>query len=923
MPRVAWGMLRINQQRSASGAKSYFDQEMTKEGYYAQDAIIGRWGGKGAAQLGLVGEAGREAFAALCDNLHPTSGRPLTPRSKHDRTVGYDFNFHAPKSLSLLYTLTKDERLLAAFQGAVRETMQELEADVKTRVRLAGQNAERTTGNLLYAEFVHLTARPVNGIPDPHLHAHCFTFNATFDGEENRWKAGQFRGVVRDAPYFEAAFHARLSRAVADLGLATQRTKFGWEVAGVSKEILDKFSRRTAKIEELARAKGITDSKEKSELGAKTRERKGEPRSLDALRSEWKSRLTEDERAALKKVLTVRQPRTEPPISARQAVDHAIGHGFERSSVVEERRLLATALKRGYGAVRVEDAKHDFTGRREVIRRRYGDRDFVTTREVLAEEAAAVAFARDGRGTCKPFDSNMERFAPKELNRDQTDAVRHVLASTDRVMLIRGAAGTGKTTLLKAAAQEIRARGGEVHVFAPTTEAARGVLRKEGFQDAETVARLLADRKAQEKVRDRVIWVDEAGLVGTRDLRSLFRVAKEQNARVVLMGDSGQHSSVPRGDAFRLLQTQAGIQVAEVGDIRRQQGEYRKAVEALARGDLETGFSRLDRMGAIREVAGSERHELLAAGYLAAIREGKSALVVAPTHAEGREVTVRIREGLKTAGVLKGKERTFSQLVSHGLTEAQRQDPMSYQPGDVVRFHQNAKGGFAKGEAVAVVGRDERGRVLVGRKGGKPVPLPLDSTRHFDVYERRDLQLAVGDRIRIAQNGTAADGKGRLMNGSLHSVASFDRRGNVVLDNGQVVPKDYGHLAHGYCATSHASQGKTVDRVFVAMGHEGVAAASKEQFYVSVSRARESVRVYCEDKRELLDSVNRSGSRMTAMELTAASQPQPAPPSRLVRLVEHIRRVTRAALVRQRAVRDDRGKERDKVAERGMSRGRE
>jgi hypothetical protein len=314
-------------------------------------------------------------------------------------------------------------------------------------------------------------------------------------------------------------------------------------------------------------------------------------------------------------------------------------------------------------------------------------------------------------------------------------------------MLIRGAAGTGKTTLLRAAAGEIEARGSAVHVFAPTTEAARGVLRKEGFQDAETIAKLLVDRTTQEKVRGQVIWVDEAGLLGTQDMRSLFRVAKEQDARVVLMGDSRQHSSVPRGDSFRLLQSQAGIQAAEVRDIRRQQGEYRQAVEALASGDLETGFTRLDRMGAIREAQGSERHELLASGYLAAIREGKSALVVAPTHAEGREATARIREGLKASGELRGRERTFSQLVSHGMTEAMRKDAANYQPGkDIVRFHQNAKGGFQKGESALVIGKDSQGRVLIKRDKDKAeMLLPLDVANRFDVFEKRDLPLAVGD----------------------------------------------------------------------------------------------------------------------------------------------------------------------------------
>ena len=301
-------MFRINQQRSAAGAKSYFEEGLAREDYYTQDAIVGQWHGKGAERLGLVGEIQREAFLKMCDNLDPNTGEMLTARTRVDRTVGYDFNWHAPKSVSLLYTLTKDERILAAFQSAVRDTMHELEGDVKTRVRQGGQNAERTTGNLVFAEFVHLTARPVGGVPDPHLHAHCFVFNSTFDAVESRWKAGQFREVVRDAPYFEAAFHARLSKGLANLGLTIERTKNGWEVAGVGKPILDKFSRRTSLIEKLAQEKGITNPEEKTKLGAKTREKKGASQSLDALRAEWKSRLTERKRTAIKDVLTRKQP---------------------------------------------------------------------------------------------------------------------------------------------------------------------------------------------------------------------------------------------------------------------------------------------------------------------------------------------------------------------------------------------------------------------------------------------------------------------------------------------------------------------------------------------------------------------------------------------------------------------------------------
>lgn len=573
-----------------------------------------------------------------------------------------------------------------------------------------------------------------------------------------------------------------------------------------------------------------------------------------------------------------------------EAVDHALKHSFERASVVADRRVRAAALKRGYGSVGVEEVTGEFHSRPEVIRRKHGDQPFVTTREVLAEEAAALHFVREGRGTCKPFDPAGSATLPSRLNRDQTAAVRHVLASSDRVVLIRGAAGTGKTTLLKAAAEAIRASGTDVSVFAPTSEAARGVLRGEGFAAADTVARLLVDTQLQEAVKGRVIWVDEAGLVGSRDMNKLFRVAEEQNARVVLMGDDKQHAGVARGDAFRLLQSHGGLPAAEVGTVQRQRGEYRRAVEALARGDLEAGFEKLDRMGCIREVSDDVRHAVLAADYLSAGSSGQSALVVAPTHAEGRAVTARIREGLKAAGALAGEERVLPSLHSHGMTEAMRQDGLNYQPGDVVQFHQNVKGGFRKGEAVVVLGRDDRGNVRVRRGRHEPASLPLDQAKHFDVYERRDLSLAIGDRVRITRNGTTADGQ-RLLNGSLHTVTGFTPAGDVRLDGSKVVGREFGHLTHGYATTSHASQGKTVDRVLIALGPESVAAGSREQFYVSVSRGRESVTVYTHDKQALHDAVSRSGERLSATELTAAPRDPPADRARLLRHGEHTRRV--------------------------------
>jgi conjugative relaxase-like TrwC/TraI family protein len=228
-------MLRINQNSSASHAKSYYPTP----DYYIDGAkdqeLPGIWRGKGAERLGLAGVIDQTAWDALCENRDPNTDLPLTVRNKSDRTVGMDFNFHVPKTVSVLYAMTRDDRIVDALRDSVRETMNEIETRMQTRVRRNRADENRTTGNMLWGEFIHLTSRPVGGIPDPHLHVHCFVHNATFDDKEQRWKAGQFRELKRHAPYFEAKFHSKLAWKFKQMGVQIDRTKAGWEVSGISK----------------------------------------------------------------------------------------------------------------------------------------------------------------------------------------------------------------------------------------------------------------------------------------------------------------------------------------------------------------------------------------------------------------------------------------------------------------------------------------------------------------------------------------------------------------------------------------------------------------------------------------------------------------------------------------------------------------
>lgn len=898
-------MLRITESTSAAGAKGYYTEGLSREDYYSEGhEIVGRWGGDGAARLGLSGSVERDAFFALCDNLHPGSGTSLTARQKTGRRVGYDFTFNAPKSVSLLYAFTGDAQILDAFRSAVSETMREIETEMKTRVRRSGAQGSRVTGNMVWSEFVHFTGRPVGGLPDPNLHAHCFAQNATWDAAEKRWKAGEFGDLMRDRPYFEAAFHARLGAAMRTLGYGVERHGKWWDVAGLSRPLIEKFSRRTAEIEAKAAELGITDADAKGALGARTRNRKADHLSKSELTEAWLKRLTPAERGQIAQVISDASAGSAnfgERLSAGEAVSHAARASFERASVVSDKQLRETALRRGVGTV-LPEALSPALLEAGVISRDVEGRRLVTTRDVLAEEQGMIAFARDGRGVCRPLRRAASTDIASLLNADQSAAVTHALNAPDRVILIEGGAGTGKTTLMKELKAGIEAGGRQLFAFAPTADASRGVLQSEGFEGADTVARLLVDEVLQQRLRGQVILIDEAGLLGVRTLGQVFRLAETLDCRVILSGDTRQHASVERGDALRLLIDKAGLRPAQVREIVRQRGAYRDAVAMIARGEIEAGFAALQTLGWVSEVASDDRHRALARDYLAATRAGKTALVVSPTHAEGDAVTTLIRDARKQDGLLGAIDQRVFALRNLAWTEAERSDPAQYRPGLIVQFFKDAPG-IKKGERLQIDGWDEEGRVLARRSDGTAIPLPTTCAARFQVYEPRVLGLASGDQVRVTQNGTTLDGSHKLNNGSLHTVTRFTPEGDLVLANGWLIGREFGHLAHGYVTTSHASQGKTVDLVFIAQGAESFPASSREQFYVSVSRGREGVRIYTDDASALRQRIRESGQRGSATELLEGRKAKPGEaPARLQGAAQRARRLAEYTRLKARHI---------------------
>src|SRR5579885_3187529 len=357
-----------------TGGAGYAQRHLQHSDYYDEHRRVqGEWHGRGAELLGLRGSVTSEQFEAVREGLHPETGEFMRPRHGTDRANAdgsdqskarslYDLTFSAPKSVSVQAVVGRDERLVAAHDKAVGEALAEAENHAGARVRPNGANENRVTGNWIIATYRHDTSREL----DPQLHTHAVAANLTYDGTEARWKALQASGLYERRSYLTEVYRNALSREVRALGYEIENRRDvagkdkGLEIAGVSQEILDNYSRRSAQrdaaIEEFTQKRGRapTDN-EVAVLIRETRADKLQAISTEQVRCRQLERLTPDQRnmlgslreEALKQSLPVR---IEHRV-AETSLGHAQEHIFERLSVAKEHEILTVALRHGRGQV--------------------------------------------------------------------------------------------------------------------------------------------------------------------------------------------------------------------------------------------------------------------------------------------------------------------------------------------------------------------------------------------------------------------------------------------------------------------------------------------------------------------------------------------------------------------------------------------
>jgi len=579
----------------------------------------GCWLGDGARTLGLSGLLSKEEFRNLFRGLSPDGEGALVHNARSpNRRSGWDLTWSVPKSVSTAWSqapLGVRLEIERAVNAAVAEGVRYLES-IGVVSRRGEDGVLRERARLIFAAFPHSTSRAL----DPQLHVHTILLNVAVrpDGSTGTIEPKElFRHQHAADAIFKAELAVQLEKR---LGLRAVRVDRGFEVCGVDPGLMAAFSKRRQEIESVMAERGWNGSKAAEAVAFETRSTKVAP-DREKLFSQWRS-------IGLKlgwstkelSLLLQSQPLCRNIPAERDATVQASLRRvteFDSHFALRDltRAIAEEAQGRGLGANEVYALRDQLFQNHQVLPVGFRDRETrYSTPEMLELERAFLSLSRTLHAEVKSHegatcgcDGVLARFP--SLSDEQRSVVRAVTGTRGGIHLVCGMAGTGKTYAFRVANEVWKSEGLEVHGASLSGKAASGLQQGSDIPSM-TLHRLLwgLNHGAIHLHSNSVVLVDEAAMVGTRQLFELTARCQEAGAKLVLAGDAGQLQSVEAGGGFAVLAREFGA--TTLTEIQRQREPWaREAVTDFAKGRSRRALSSYEVRGLLHQGATPESAE--------------------------------------------------------------------------------------------------------------------------------------------------------------------------------------------------------------------------------------------------------------------------------------------------------------------------
>ena len=470
-----------------------------------------------------------------------------------------------------------------------------------------------------------------------------------------------------------------------------------------------------------------------------------------------------------------------------------------------------------------------------------GVQELLTTQGVLDLETAirdvGQRLGEDDSRFAIPARSLAAALDERPMLSEEQRAAAQALVEGNRLGIVVGLAGAGKSTMLDAVRAAYTDGGHRVQGLALAGKAADELGHSASIESRTIASWLMSLDHGREQISAGDVYVmDEAGMVDNGTMKRVLDAVEQGGAKLVLVGDGEQLQAIRAGCPFRDLAKQEGF--TEIATIRRQKEAWmREATAQLARDGAAAAVTAYRSARRVHEAGGEETFTRLVSDYLAAPEASKT--ILAHRRVDVAKLNEQVRAARQAAGEIEiGRDLRRGVPATEVLGM-----PIGLEPGDRIRFETADPGRhIVAGDRGTYVGESDGVHTVESDAGRRSsfTRDEYDGVRH-SVDEERFLQrFAPGDRVLFTKNDRALGVK----NGMLGELVGFDGTvARVRTDDGRMIDIDdrqYPHLEYGYATTIHKAQGMTVDRAFVL----GSGTMDKHLGYVAMSRHRERLDVY-------------------------------------------------------------------------------